>query len=24
MNPWATVHTLRHFFATRCLQNGMN
>jgi len=23
-NPWATVHTLRHSFATHCLQNNVN
>ncbi|MBN1250916.1 MAG: tyrosine-type recombinase/integrase [Bacteroidales bacterium] len=23
-NPWATVHTLRHSFATHCLQNNIN
>ncbi|EIM72026.1 Integrase/recombinase [Nitritalea halalkaliphila LW7] len=24
INPWATLYTLRHSFATHCLQNGMN
>ena len=23
-NPWATVHTLRHSFATHCIQNNVN
>ena len=23
-NPWATVHTLRHSFATHCVQNNVN
>lgn len=23
-NPWATVHTLRHSFATHCIQNNIN
>lgn len=23
-NPWATVHTLRHSFATHCMQNNIN
>ena len=23
-NPWATVHTLRHSFATHCMQNNVN
>lgn len=23
-NPWATVHTLRHSFATHCVMNGIN
>ncbi len=23
-NPWATVHTLRHSFATHCIENNMN
>ncbi|HHM21349.1 MAG TPA: hypothetical protein ENJ20_04930 [Bacteroidetes bacterium] len=23
-NPWATVHTLHHSFATHCLQNDVN
>lgn len=24
INPWATVHTLRHSFATHCIQNNVN
>ncbi|MGB0868285.1 MAG: tyrosine-type recombinase/integrase [Flavobacteriales bacterium] len=24
VNPWATVHTLRHSFATHCIQNNVN
>ncbi len=23
-NPWATVHTLRHSFATHCIENNVN
>ena len=23
-NPWATVHTLRHSFATHCIENNIN
>lgn len=24
INPWSTLHTLRHSFATHCLQSGIN
>ncbi|GAA3628121.1 tyrosine-type recombinase/integrase [Flavivirga jejuensis] len=24
LNPWATVHTLRHWFATHCIENNIN